>query len=564
MKSFGIGLLVIALAGACGEGRPDGTIVDGVVEITAEASVDGTPIGTAGITASLEIQVTGTMTDMFGIETSTYSWSGGPTLALPLDDAGAFALDLTLQAGDNELVLEGTSVVGEEVSTLVLTFTRDGEAPVIQLPDETFAAFITGEGEMDMEKQSTTFSLSGGVPLVVRDGITFSKFSSTWGPGQPNRLVWRFNLLDNHELTDARMDYRVYREAAGGTEDTVVDWTPAALGEASDFEVLIGSELNERFAQEDGDFVMELRAFDSAGLPSALAEVRWTQNLLPPPLFIATGSEAIMGIAGTATDPRSYVLDQNFSDIKEASTTLHVGSLLIGNPNGIAVLAKLDTETYEPLASYRYHRTYTSFLLDLPPAALLGHQCGSAPTEFGTGECYDFASEMGGDRVVSLREGEPGLTFDVYTSGGVFVSRGSTFVMAPNSEYFAIASPREAHSNAPSPLSDAVALGPFIDNVTYSTVDNFKLCAVFDFSSDGCARWDSARDYRALVQYYATWDFTARIQSNVDLDPQTATREFGQADPNLTTGYSRVLSTVTSEHSTPPLPLPTSNQSVSL
>lgn len=531
-------LAVIGLLGACGEGRPDGTIVDGVVEITAEASVDGTPIGSAGITASLSVQVSGTMTDMFGIETSTYSWSGGPTLALPLDDAGAFVLDLTLQAGDNELVLEGTSVVGEEVSTLVLTFTRDGEAPVIQLPDETFAAFIVGEGEMDMEKQSTTFSLSGGVPLPVRDGITFSKFSSTWGPGQPNRLTWRFNLLDNHELTDARMDFRIFREEAG-EEDVVVDWTPAALGNESDFAVTVGSELSERLAQEDGEFVMEVRAFDSAGLPSAPARVEWSQNLLSPPLFIEVGSEDIMGIPGSPTDPRSYVIDQNFSDIQSASTVLHVGSLLLGNPNAVPVLARLDPVGYTPLASYVTERTATAILLDLPPAALQGHQCGNQPTAYGTGECYEFSNPN--RQVRRLLPGNAALTFDIYTSGGQFVSRGSIFLMAPNSEYFAIASPQFPHDTVPAGLRDAAELGPFWENVTYSPIDNFKSCGVPDFSADACARWDSSREFRYLTEYFATWDFAARIQSKVNLDPNDLTREFGLADPNVVVGYSREL-----------------------
>lgn len=546
-----LSLTFVALMGACGEGRPDGEIVDGSVVITAEASTDeGTPIGSAGITASLNIQVTGSMTDMFGIESSTYSWSGGPTLPLPLDDGGGFSLELTLQSGDNELVLEGTSVVGEEVSTLVLTFVRDAEPPTIQLPDETFAASITGEGEMDIDKESTAFTLSGGNPVVVRSGVTFSKFSSTWGPGQPNRLAWRFNLLDNHPLADATFEFRVFRESASG-EDTVVDWTPANPGEESDFEVLISSDLSERFATESGAFVMALRATDSAGLSAEAASVRWTQNLLNPPLFIATGTEAMMGVPGGESDPRSYVIDQNFSSIQSEDIHLQVGSLLVGNPNNVPVLAKLIPVNYTPLASYRSRTTHTAILQPAPAAFSANTQCGTNPTNAGVGTCYDLGTFP--TRIVRREEGDEALQFELFTSAGVFVASGSEFTLEPNSEYFAVASPISSHRTLPEDLRDATEMGPFWENVTYREVAYFIFCPGVGPGSV-CPRWDYQLHFEYLEQYFASWDFGARIQSRVDMNPDSSAL-WSAADPETVVGYSRELSTVSSEHSNLPLPI---------
>mgnify|MGYP003632223852 CR=1 FL=1 len=551
-KIFSV-LAAIWLVGGCGEGRPDGEIVDSIVVITAEAATDdGTPIGSAGITASLNIQVTGSMTDIFGIESSTYSWSGGPTLALPLDDAGGFTLDLTLQSGDNELVLEGTSVVGEEISTLVLTFVRDAEPPTIQLPDETFAASITGEGEMDIDKESTAFTLSGGNSVVVRSGVTFSKFSSTWGPGQPNRLAWRFNLLDNHETTNARMEFRVFRETADG-EDVVVDWTSAALGEESDFEVTIGTELSERFSKEDGVFVMELRGFDSAGLPSQIATTRWTQNILNPPLFIATGDELLMHTSGGETDPRSYVIGQNFSSIASEDINLQVGSLLVGNPNNVPVMARLESINYAPEASYKSRVLDAPVLLPAPASFSANAHCGTNPTTAGVGTC--FTPHNRADRVVRRHEGEALLTFDIYTSAGIFVSRGTAFIMNPNSEYVAIASPVGVHSNLPEDLRDAATLGPYVNNATYEELAFYLNCPGTPVGNV-CPSWNYQIQFAKLEQYFATWEFSSRIQSRTDLELDSAI-QWGDADPDTVVGYSRELSSASSNFS-----LPTSHDSI--
>jgi hypothetical protein len=547
---------VVGLIGACGGGRPNGEMAEGEVLITASATAAGLPLGAAGITASTTIEVIGTMSDRFGVDTSYYIWKDSGLLPLELGPEGGFRLELSLAAGDNELVLQGTSVVGDAVSTLNLIYTRDNEGPVVEPPTDEFAATITSEGEMEMEKSATVFSLSGGDPVAVKGGVSFSKFSTTWGEGQPNRPVWRFNVSDDYPLTDSSMQFRILHKDDEDEEELFVDWTPAVPGTDSDFELTISSVLDERLASVAGGYVLEVQAFDSAGNPSEIVRQGWRQAILNPPIFIEPGSEELMGTPGGPLDPRSYVIGTNFASLSDTSG-VEIGSLRIGNPNNEPVLVRLTT-LLDARGSYLYRRDTTAIVQAFggPP----GLPCGFASTYMGEDRCVGSQADVGISRRIR-RELDPdnqNILFEIRDTGGNGLATGKVFVIPPNTVVHAIATLANPPGNLLESIEDGATHGPFRTNETFRSLGFFHRCTA-STPQGGCANWDLDDDFQLLYQHFASWDFTSLAESKVNLDINDST-PWGVADPNTITGYSRVLSTSNGDSQFPP---PTSHDDLS-
>src|SRR5690606_10616923 len=150
---------------------------------------------------------------------------------LPLGPTGAFQLSLPMVEDENKIVFQATSSVGEDVSELSLSYYRDVTPPVIEAPSLEYAASIIGEGEMEIEKTATSLTLTGGTAVAVRDGVSFSKYSSRYGVDQPNRPVWRFNLTDDYGIEGARLEFRILKKGTeeGDLDEEMVDWTTADL-----------------------------------------------------------------------------------------------------------------------------------------------------------------------------------------------------------------------------------------------------------------------------------------------------------------------------------------------
>lgn len=527
-------LVVLGALVACG-GRPDGEVLQDPVQITASASVDGVPLLPGGATNSIQILIEGSMTTVHGIESSTYSWNGGDPIPLELNDAGAFSVNLDLVAGEGVLVLEGSPLVEGESSTLSMSFVLDQESPVLIPPDATFAAEIMGEGEMTVEKTSTSFTLSGGTAVPVVDGVSYSKYSSTYGSGQDNLPVWRFKLDDNLPLDDAALRFRVLLDA---TE--IIAWTEAIQGEDGIWEVRITSDLNETLATQSGEYVLEVQAFDGAANATEIVTLGWTQFILSPPIYIAAGSEDVMGSPLGPRDPRSYLLGDNFADLATTSGLI-VGSLVVGNPNAIPVLVQLQS-TFNPRSSWGKRRGWTAMELDVAGPSIA---CGSESTDK-TWFSYDSPGEYcqpdpwgypRDSRSVSQQDlVNLDLAFEIRSVAGDVLSTLPAFVIPGNTEVHVMAVLNSPAFNLPIGMRDYAQYGPYWNDVTVINLEPFYRC---DLPSLGCNQWDIARDNYRIRQYYAEWPFSARVESKVNQDFNDTTPWF-PADPDETVGYSRI------------------------
>lgn len=533
--------------GACNAERPSGDgVLDGQVIIRVEANADGVPLASAGITSSSSIEVEGVMTDLYGVKESFWSFNDSEPEPLTLGAEGGFVLGLDLNSGENELILSARSIVGDEVSELKVIYTLDNTAPTIVLPTEDFAAEISSETLMTMNKTATSFSLSGGDPVTVKDGVSFNKYSSTWGDGQPNRLRWRFNLDDEYPLDDASMEFRILREESLGVEPVIVDWTTADRGTESLFEVLVSSELNENFALLSGNYIIEVKAKDSAGNETDTSRVRWRQAIVNPPVYVATGSEDIM-TSGGPSDPRTYTIGEDFSDLAITSG-LEIGSAIVGNPNTIPVLARFDIEEVRSLATYRNKREVV--LLERDYAApshvrncdffynLSGRRCTAGPTNLAAEEAEPAPIVLGVNQYIFLVKDAGGAPVEINVDG--------SFLMRPTTSYRVILSLNSITNLMPDIIEGYFPQpGTILDESTYSiSGDSFLVeCAAEDTNttSNRCQRWELYLDAKKLVQQYVTWDFEINANSKTDPDSENI-EEWASADSDGAVGYTRIIS----------------------
>lgn len=542
-------ILTTGFVGACNDEKPDNAIqAEGSVIIAIDAFAGDEPLAPAGITAAAAIELEGQIVDEFGVAESFYSWNGSEPAPLTLGIEGGFSLALDLVSGKNELVISARSVVETELVDKTFTYTLDNTPPQIVLPVDRFAGTIIPEGEMDLDKQPTSLTLSGGEPVSVKDGVNFSKFSTTWTSNNTNLPLWRFGMNDEHPLDDASMEIQVYHLEGGNIETLIVDWTDVPKSEEEFiFEILLGSELSENLSKLSGDFAIDVRGKDSAGNSSESARVSWRQTIINPPIFLGAGNEDIMSPVGAGVNTDSYRLGDNFSDLT-FQAGLEIGSAIVGNPNDVEVMVRLDEELFQGAASHRHERDIILIDDDYGADSSVG-TCQSRWFNLSNGWCEDRKLDNN-EQTVVRRIGESrsaeGLRLLIKDADGQPIDSNSNneFTMPPHTIFHVIAVMPNAPTNL-MPNIEELFFSPYLQNDSFEDIGNFAVCESFVTNRDGptnaCGSWSLYKHAERLVTQYASWDFELSVKSTIGRQDSGFVDWVSANDGNVS-GFTKTIS----------------------